>query len=135
MDIKLSDAIKGGRQQEHVNMSYEFAKEFLKDYDITEEELDKIMNCIEAHHGGVPFTCIEAEVCANADCYRFIHPIGVFTFAGVLTKNGDNLEEQINQLKYKLEEKHKILSLNKAKEELEEYYQMFSKLFNDVISE
>ncbi len=114
-------------------MSYEFAKEFLKDYDITEEELDKIMNCIEAHHGGVPFTCIEAEVCANADCYRFIHPIGVFTFAEVLVKRGTDLEEQIKQLKYKLEEKHKIISLDQVKEELEEDYQMFSKLFDAVI--
>lgn len=133
MDICLSDAMKEGRQQEHVKMSTEFVKEFLKGYDLEKEKYEKIINCVEAHHGNVPFTCIEAEVCANADCYRFISPIGVFTFLGVVAKRGLGLLEQIEQVKMKLEEKHEILSLDLAKEELEPSYQMFIKLCDEVL--
>lgn len=133
MDIKLSEAINQGRQKEHIMMSSDFAKTFLKDYDLSQDEYDKIINCVEAHHGSIPFSCIEAEICANADCYRFIHPRGVFIQDGVLAKRTDDFIERITRLKGKLEEKHNILSLDKAKNDLEEYYQMFSKLFEQII--
>ena len=101
--------------------------------DLTESEYDKIINCVEAHHKDIPFSCIEAEICANADCYRFIHPRGVFIQDGVLSKRTDDFAERIDGLNRKLEEKHNILSLDKAKEELEDYYQMFRKLFDEII--
>lgn len=133
MDIKLKEALAQGKQKEHMNMASEFAKEFLKDYDLTKREFEIIINCIEAHHGTIEFDCIEAEICANADCYIFIHPKGVFLYTGLLAKRGKSIQEQIQQLKNKLEEKHNILSLDQAKKELEEYYQMFIKLFNENI--
>lgn len=55
MDIKLKEARKTGRKNEHDLMAVEYAKEFLKDYDLTKEEYEKIINCIEAHHKRVPF--------------------------------------------------------------------------------
>ena len=84
-------------------------------------------------HGKVPYESIEAEVCANADCYRFIHPLGVFTFIGVLAKRDLPFEDQIKGLKAKLDEKYNILSLPKAKEELCEYYDIYSKQFNELL--
>ena len=133
MDIKLSEARKLNKIPEHPKMASDFAKEFMKDYDLTDEEKEKIINAIEAHHGKIPYTCLEAEICANADCYRFIHPVGVFTFQGVLSKRTDNFVEQIESLKYKLNEKYNILSLPKAKEELEEYYEVYSKQFDEIL--
>lgn len=133
MDSKLKEAGKLGKKQEHANMASEFAKEFLKDYNLTDEEFNKIINSIEAHHGKISFQCIEAEICANADCYRFIHPKGVFTYFSFLTTKLDCLEDQIKKAKAKLQEKHEILSLDKVREELEEYYQTFLKLFDTVI--
>ena len=59
MDIKLSEAMKLGMGPEHPKMGKEFAKEFLKDYDLTEEEKDIILNSIEAHHGKVPYNSIK----------------------------------------------------------------------------
>lgn len=135
MDIKLKEAIAQSKQGEHVAMSLEFAKEFLKDYDITEDEYNKIINSVEAHHDTVPFQCIEAEVCANADCYRFLAPACVFTFSNVLSKRDVSLKEQLQEMKHKLEEKHSILSLNKAKEDLEEDYQMFLKLLEEALND
>lgn len=86
MDVKLSEAMKNNVASNHTKMAVEFAKEYLKKYDLTIEEYNILINSIEAHHGKVPFNTIEAEICANADCYRFIHPDGVFTYMGVLAK-------------------------------------------------
>ncbi len=135
MDSKLKEAGKLGKKKEHTAMASEFAKSFLKDYNITQEEFDKIINCIEAHHGKVPYQSLEAEICANADCYRFIHPNGVFAYAGFLATKLDSLEERVQKLRSKLEEKHKIISLGQVKEDLEEDYQMFLKLFNKSLKD
>src|SRR3989344_5823794 len=55
MDLKLAQAIKEKRQNEHVKMSSDAAKEFLSKYDIDEKTIIKVLNCIEAHHKEVPF--------------------------------------------------------------------------------
>ncbi len=133
MDIKLKEALALNKQPEHIKMSVEFACEFLNNYDISDKEKEDIINCIEAHHGKVPFQCIEAEICANTDCYIFIHPIGVFTYMELLIKRGKSLNEQILQLRSKMEEKHGIISLGKVRDELEVSYQMFKKLFDNVL--
>lgn len=135
MDLKLQEAKKKGNIKAHVQMASEFAKEYLKGYDITSEEFDKIINGIEAHHGKITFTCVEAEICANADCYIFIHPRGVFSYLGLLAKRDMNFDAQIKQLEFKLKEKYQLLSLDKAKEELEEYYQTFLTMFHTILDE
>lgn len=132
MDIKLKEALSLNKQPEHIKMAVEFAKEFMKDYDISNDYKDDIINCIEAHHKTVPFKCLEAEICANADCYIFIHPIGVFNYMGLLNRRGKSLSEQVVQLQSKMKEKHNIISLDKAKEDLEDNYQMFMKLFGEI---
>lgn len=133
MDYKLKEAGKLGKKQEHANMAAGFAKDFLNDYDITKEEKEKIINCIEAHHGKVPFECIEAEICANADCYRFLSSAGVLAYMSFLTTKLDSLEKVLVKVMEKMNEKHKLLSLDKAIDELEETYQMFLKIFNNAL--
>lgn len=134
MDIKLKEARKLGKKEEHVSMAVEFARSFLKNYDITLEEYDNIINCIEAHHKKVPYKSIEAEICANADCYRFIDPKGVFAYFNFLSKKDLTIESLVEKLKRKLEEKHKLISLDKVKDDLEEDYQMFLILFNKYLN-
>lgn len=133
MDLKLQDAKSLGKIEEHVAMSLAFAEEFLKEYDLTEIEYEMILSCIRTHHGSSSFSFKEAEVVANADCYLFIHPEGVFRYFSFLSRRHLPLCEQVDQMKYKLEEKYQALSLEKAKEELTEYYQIFIKLF-EVLS-
>lgn len=133
MDYKLKEARKLGKKQEHVNMAVEFTKKLLNDYNLTKEEKEKIINCIEAHHGKVPFKCIEAEICANADCYRFLSPTGVFAYICFLATKLNNLEEILSKVMEKMNEKYKILSLDKAKEDLEESYQIFTKLIKEGV--
>lgn len=135
MDIKLKEARKIDRKSEHDLMAVEYAKEFLKEYDLSSEEYEKIINCIEAHHKRVPFDSIEAEICANADCYRFIHPEGVFAYEEFLATKLTDICTIVEKLKSKTDEKYNIISLEKAKEELEEYYQIFSKLYSAVLND
>ena len=129
MDLKRNQAIRENKLQEHAKMSLEAAKEFLKQFSLDEGTQEKIYNCIEAHHGDVSYKCIEAEIVANADCYKFLHPKGMLQFIGILTERGNDFRKVLGEAEKKLEEKHNILSLDICKQELEPYYKMFKELF------
>ncbi|MCL2354974.1 MAG: hypothetical protein FWC68_03760 [Oscillospiraceae bacterium] len=130
MDCKLPKAQVDGTPEKHVEMSVDATKELLKKYSIDNDIKATIINCVEAHHGTKEYISIEAEIVANADCYKFIHPKGVFTFASMLGRRFNNRTKELEQLKYKLEEKYQTLSLDKAKEELEEYYKQFKEMLD-----
>lgn len=128
MDIKGGEARSVGRLEEHVRMSAEYAEDILDKHKVDEKQKQLLLNCVLAHHGNVPYESLEAEICANADCYRFLHPKGVFTFIQTVTKRGKNQNEAIDMVLAKLEEKHNILSLDICKQELEPFYQQIKKL-------
>ena len=128
MDLKLGECIKEGKVEEHIERSVEATDKFLTDLNVDEETKGKILNCVEAHHGTKEYICKEAEVCANADSYRFIHPNGVFTFFSVLGKRFDNLTPVLEQVEKKMDEKWNVLSLDFCKQELEPYYNEFKEL-------
>jgi DNA mismatch repair ATPase MutL len=122
MDLKLGEAFKNGVQKEHVKMSSEATQEFLSHYDLDEKEKEILINSVEAHHGSINYNSIEAEICANADCYRFVHPKGVFYYFTTLSKRYSDFESIINQIETKLNEKINIASIPIVKEELSSYY-------------
>ena len=129
MDIKLGQCFKEGKLSEHIERSAEATKKFLRQFNLVEETKKKIINCVEAHHGTTEFICKEAEICANADCYRFLHPKGMFNYFTLLGSRFDKFGDALELANKKLEEKHNILSLDVCKEELEPYYKMFKELF------
>lgn len=133
MDLKIKDAKEKGDISLHTSLAVEFTKDYIKDYDLSDEEIDKIINCIEAHHGAVPYKYIEAEIVANADCYIFIHPKGVFAYKSLLEKRGIAFSEQFKQLNFKLQEKYKLLSLEEVKNELDKYYLIFADLYEIIL--
>ena len=102
MDLKLGQAFKEKRLTEHVKMSAEAAEVFLKEHNVPEDVSRIVINAAEAHHGGVPFVAVESEICANADCYRFIHPKGVFLYLTVLGKRLDDFSACLSQAEAKL---------------------------------
>lgn len=122
MDIMLTEAMRDNKLSEHIPMSVEAAKDFLDSYPLADTDKAKIVNCVEAHHQDVPFTCIEAEICANADCYKFIHPAGFFYYLTLLGQRGLEFSKCLDQAEAKLDEKNKILSLQYCKDELSGYY-------------
>lgn len=131
MDLKLGQALKEKRLVEHVAMSVEASKIFLQKFDLDDDAKDKIINCVAAHHKDTEFKCLEAEICANADCYRFIHPRGFFAYLTLLGKRYDNFDECLSQAEAKLDEKNNILSLDICKKELSDYYKTLKKFISD----
>ncbi len=131
MDIKLGEAWNEGKPEEHVEKGVIITKQFLVKFDLDEETKNKIINCVEAHHGQRPFICKEAEICANADCYRFLHPQ---SFLKILIERGkkQKFEELLKFLEQKLDEKHKLLSLNICKQELENNYHLLKELIKSA---
>jgi hypothetical protein len=132
MDLKLGKAMQENRLKDHVAMSAEATKEFLMKYSLPNKTKENILNCVMAHHGAIPYNCVEAEICANADCYRFIHPKGVFDYFSVLGQRGLNFDQRSNQVESKMDEKYNILTLDICKKELEPYYRTFKQYIKDA---
>jgi len=132
MDLKLGEAIKLNKTKDHIKMSLSVAKPFLEKFGLDEETKKKIINCIEAHHGEVPFICKEAEICANADAYRFLHPKGFFATL-IFTGKDLGFEKTLNLLDQKIDEKYKILSIDICKKELGKYYGQFKELIKSAL--
>lgn len=131
-DIKLGQAFQENRLHEHVAMWVEATKEFLQGFDLDDSTKEKIINCVAAHHAKIPFGSLEAEIVANSDCYRFIHPKGFFVFLTVLGKRFNTFEQALDRAEEKMDEKYGILSLDVCKEELEEYYQTLKRYIADA---
>lgn len=130
MDIKLGQAAEERKQPQHTEISKEYAEKVLTDLNVKKKTKDILLNCVAAHHGKVPFETLEAEIVANADCYRFMCPQGVFETHAIYTRGGLDHNKALEMTEMKLDEKFKILSLKPAKEELEPYYYIFKDLIN-----
>lgn len=122
MDCQLGRAFKNNIVEKHMDMATSRAEEMLKDYNLDKEMREKIINCIEAHHGTVPYCSIEAEICANADCYRFLHPRGIISCINLYFNMFHDLDQALEQTSIKMKEKYNMMSLDILREELEEYY-------------
>src|SRR3989339_1253165 len=130
MDIKLGQAKAEGKIEEHIGMSAKATTEFLKQFGIVEDIRQNIVNCVEAHHATIPYQSLEAEICANADCYRFLHPRGLFGYFILHGSHSLDFDSGLEKAENKLEEKWNILSLDICKKELEPYYRMFKELID-----
>ena len=128
MDIKLGEAVALKQQPKHVSMSAEYANQILEKLKVEDTKKKVVINCVLAHHGEVPYQSIEAEIVANADAYRFISEIGVFTTYKFALDLGKNHNDALDFVQFKLDEKFKILSLKQAKEELTDLYFLLSKI-------
>jgi hypothetical protein len=127
MDLKLGQSIKEGRVGEHIKMSVDAANDFLADKDIDASDKEVIINSIEAHHGGVEFNSIESEICTNADCYRFLHPRGIFVVFNIFKSRIKDTQKSLVMLDEKMEEKMNLMTLDVVRKELEPIYKDFKK--------
>lgn len=132
MDSKLPEANHLGIPKQHITMSKEATQELIKDVScLTDNEKENIIKCVEEHHGVEEFYSIESEVCANADCYKFVHPKGFLFYQSMLGRRLHNFAKELEQLNFKLNEKHNAISLPLVKYELEPYYEFFQKSINE----
>lgn len=133
MDSKLPEASSLGIAKEHIAMSSKATKEMLKDADyLTESEKENIIKCVEEHHGVEKFYSIESEIVANADCYKFVSPKGILYYSSMLGRRFHDFNRELDQLEFKLNEKHDTISLDLVKEELNSYYDLFQKAIDEA---
>lgn len=125
MDIKLPEAQKMGVLKDHVNMGVKETEKLLNNMNIDDSIKMNIIKCVEQHHGVEKFYSIEAEICSNADCYIFIHPRGVFYYLSMLARRYNDIEKELDQIEYKMDEKIKCVTLDYVKDELLPYYKSF----------
>jgi len=130
MDCKLGQAYKEGRLKDHIEMSCQKAKDLLSgDEKITTNEKENILNCIQQHHGVRKFYSLEAEICCNTDCYRFISVNG---FIGSIKDIGEiPLDELVKIFAGKAEEKWQALSLDICKKDLKPQCQAIKNLLSN----
>lgn len=134
MDLKLPQCLAEQRASEHVQLGVVAAEKFLQSYQLDAETQAKVVNCIEAHHGEVPFTCMESEIVANADCYKMLHPRGFFAYLTILGKRLGDVDACLDQAEHKLDEKYGIMTLDIVKRELEPYYQILKRYIAEARS-
>ncbi len=132
MDLKIGQCMKEGRLTEHVKDSSLATQEFLKKFDISDDVFKKIVSCIELHHGTENYYCLEAEICANSDCYRFLSSEGFFHGILIFGNRLSNFNEALTNLENKIEEKYNIISLDICRQEVEENYHIFKKLIKSA---
>lgn len=114
-------------------MSSGIAKDFLKKFNLSNNDKEKIINSIEAHHGGLEHNCIESEIVKNADNFRFLDPMGLLiSVYWTKENNGRSLSEWIKLAKEKVEEKYKLVTLDICKKEAEENYRIIKEFLNRV---
>ena len=133
MDIKLGECFKEKCPPEHIKRGMVYSQKIFEENHVDAETKKILLNCVEAHHGGAKYETLEAEICANADCYRFIHPRGVIASVQNAMAIGQSYDGALSFVLAKMEEKHNILSLDICKKELEPYYQTMKKMLEEAI--
>jgi len=121
LDIKLGEATSEKKTNEHITKALGFAKEFLSKYPLEEDVKQKIFSCIMEHHEK-KFSCIEAEICANADCYAYLVPKKILRMFYNWRQRGYNFEEIFLLAEEKVDEKWGALTLGVCKKELQYNY-------------
>jgi len=137
MDIKLGEALHSNQLDQHVKISLDFTKQLLEPAkELTREEKAILYNCVSAHHGQIPHNSQESEIVTNADCYRFIHPTGVFEYLRILSlRQPKDYAFIITQAKNKLVEKWSLVSLPIVKKDLKPYYNTFLDFFSHALKD
>jgi len=130
LDIMLGDSIEAGKPNEHVSRSVDAAKGFLELNHVPDDIITIVLGCIDSHHGNVSWPSVEAEICANADCYKFLRLRNWLKFLIVLTKErGADLDNALEYAGQKANEKWHTLTLDYCKHDLDPDY----RIIRDII--
>ncbi len=127
MDCMLGQALQEGKVSQHVAMSIQKAQEIFAQFpEVSEKTKENIIQCVKEHYGVDRFYSREAEICCNADCYRFISVYGFLN--GVKNSEDMSLKEMVKLYSQKAEEKWQALTLEVCKKELELQYKAIKSL-------
>lgn len=108
-DLFIYEARKAQDLKTHLPLAIEFAKQFIKEKKILNNEGSIILEIIETHHGGAQYH-IESKLFKIADCHKFLEPAGLIDLISDYYKNeGNTLSESITLANNKLYEKFNLI--------------------------
>lgn len=129
MDCLIGLAQRKNNLPTHAQISAQEAKKLLAKFpQATKEEKENTLQCILQHHGVKKFYSLEAEICCNADCYRFLSIKGVI--GGITTFRSMPINELVKLYLTKVEEKWRTISLDICRKELSLQYQAIKKFLS-----
>lgn len=123
--------ITGERKNHHLTGA-KYAEDFLKKYDIEQEKVEQIKNCIKKHRGSSEFNreTIEEKIIATADAVAHIkHPLTLFyAWYG---RRQCQIDEGADGIMHKLERSWDKIEFEYVKKELEEEYNILIKMLKE----
>ncbi|NMC36686.1 hypothetical protein GYA49_06660 [Candidatus Beckwithbacteria bacterium] len=127
MDCMLGVAFEDNKINEHIALSAKKTKTLLTNLQgLSSKERENIHYCVLQHHGVKEFYSLEAEVCCNADCYRFVSIKGFI--GGIRFTSNMKLKAIVELYQQKVEEKWQAISLSYVKQDLKADYQAIQNL-------
>lgn len=125
------DRVWGGEiQKAHPKLSAEFAKDYLNEWKVSDEEQHIILNAIEAHHNHIETETKIAEIVKNAECFKFVTVEGSLIWLHELGIRQVEYDEAKEKVIKKMEQKRSLLTLEDCIEEAEINCKEIIKLFS-----
>ncbi|MFW9939487.1 MAG: HD domain-containing protein [Candidatus Thorarchaeota archaeon] len=138
-DIGRIDEKKDELKRNHAEISAEKAFNYLtsQNFDISKDEIYKIIHCIEAHsfsNNIIPET-LEAKILSDADKLDALGAIGLYRTIAFTIQSGGNLDNVIEHLKNKIMKLKNLLFLNISRNLAEKRNQIISDFYNKIRKE
>ena len=123
--------ITGERKDHHITGAI-YTQEFLKNYNIEEDKVNRIMDCIKSHRGNSEFPrdTIEQKIIATADAVAHIeHPLTLF-YAWYGRRNC-SIDDGADGILKKLRKSWDKIEFDYIKEQEKEKYEALIKMLED----
>lgn len=121
---------EGDIQRNHPKLSSEFAKKYLDEWKVLDNEKEIILNSIEAHHNHVRTNTKIAEIVKNAECFKFVTIEGSLIWLHELGLRQIQYEEAKEKVIKKMQQKMDLLTLDDCIKEAEVNCKEIVKLFS-----
>ena len=123
----------------HAELSAEMSLAFLKsqDFQISQDELDSIIDCIRAHsfsNKTIPRT-LEAKILSDVDKLDALGAIGLYRVIGFTIKKNGGIEEVIEHLENKILKLRDQLYLEESRKIADERKQIIVNFYNKIRQE
>jgi len=119
----------GKIQKNHPELSSNFVKKYLEEWDINKKEQEIIFNSIKAHHNKIPIKSKVAEIVKNAECFKFVTIEGCLILLHEFGLRQIPFKEASRKVIQKMEQKKSLLTLIDCIKESEKNCNIIVKIF------
>lgn len=138
-DIGRIHKDKSNNKKNHADLSADIALDFLKskDFNIPQDDIDKIIHCIKAHsfsNNIIPKT-LEAKILSDVDKLDALGAIGLYRTIGFSVKNQGGIDQIIIHLENKIMKLKDLLFLDISRNVAEKRQQIILDFYNKIKKE